>query len=86
MDFRLWAAHILIGAVIAWNLQCALVFFLHPETFSPGFELTGAYAALSASILRFIAFDAAGVILLVVALFLAKSKNSKTALRSTQGL
>jgi hypothetical protein len=41
MDFRLWAARILIGVVIAWNLQCALVFFLHPETFSPGFELTG---------------------------------------------
>jgi hypothetical protein len=142
--FRLWGARILIGVVIVWNMQCALVFFLHPETFAPGFELTGipgaaavrgtavlfamwnvpylvalwhprwnrvslweslvmqligligeiailsllpaGHATLSASILRFIAFDAAGVILLVVALFLAKSKNSKTALLSKQGL
>jgi hypothetical protein len=121
----LWAARLLVGVVIAWNLQCALVFLLHPETFAPAFELTGVpgaaavrgtavlfvmwnvpylvalwhprrnrvslwealamqlvgligesailfllpagHTALSAAILRFIAFDAAGLILLAAA-------------------
>jgi hypothetical protein len=137
---RLWFSRLLIAIVVTWNLQCALAFFFHPGTFTPGFELTGIpgmaairgtavlfamwnvpylvaiwhprrnrvslwealvmqliglagetailfmlpprHAALSASILRFIAFDAAGVILLVIALFLAKSKNTQTALLS----
>jgi hypothetical protein len=37
---RLWLARFLIAAVIAWNLQAALVFWLSPETFAPGFELS----------------------------------------------
>jgi hypothetical protein len=38
---RLWSARILIGLVIAWNLQAALVFLLSPGVFAPGFELSG---------------------------------------------
>ncbi len=38
---RLWFARILIGVVIAWNLQAALAFFLSPGTFATGFELSG---------------------------------------------
>jgi hypothetical protein len=129
-DLRLWIARLLIAIVVAWNLQCALVFLLKPDAFAPAFELTGVpgvaairgtavlfvmwnipylvafwhprrnrvslweslvmqllglvgesailfllplgYAALRASILRFIAFDAAGLILLVFAFWLAK--------------
>ena len=41
VDFRLWAARILIAIVVAWNLECALVFLLSPQAFAPGFELTG---------------------------------------------
>ena len=40
-DFRLWAARLLIAVVVAWNLQCALVFFSNPAAFAPGFELAG---------------------------------------------
>jgi hypothetical protein len=40
-DLRLWVARLLIAAVVAWNMQCALVFFLHPQIYAPGFELTG---------------------------------------------
>lgn len=39
--FRLWLARCLIIVVVAWNLQCALVFLLNPAGFAPGFELTG---------------------------------------------
>ena len=39
--FRLWAARLLIAVVVAWNLECALVFWLNPGLFSPGFELVG---------------------------------------------
>jgi hypothetical protein len=39
-DFRLWTARLLIAVVVAWNLQAALVFFLKPEAFSQGFELS----------------------------------------------
>jgi hypothetical protein len=42
LDVRLWAARLLIAVVVAWNLECALVFLLHPETFTGGFELNGA--------------------------------------------
>jgi len=39
--FRLWAVRVLIAIVVAWNLECALVFLLNPGVFAPGFELTG---------------------------------------------
>ena len=125
---RLWAVRILIGLVIAWNLQAALVFLLAPQEIAPGFELSGipgavavrgvailfvmwnvpylpacwqprrnrvslwealgmqligvvgegaiflalpaGHVTLHASLLRFIAFDAAGLVLLTVALLL----------------
>jgi hypothetical protein len=38
---RLWAARLLIAVVLAWNLECALVFLLNPGVFAPGFELAG---------------------------------------------
>jgi hypothetical protein len=38
---RLWAARLLIAVVVAWNLECALVFLLNPDLFAPGFELAG---------------------------------------------
>jgi hypothetical protein len=38
---RIWFARILIAAVIAWNLQAAIVFLITPDVFSPGFELSG---------------------------------------------
>jgi hypothetical protein len=41
VDFRSWVARILIGVVVAWNLECALAFLLDPEAFAPGFELSG---------------------------------------------
>jgi hypothetical protein len=130
VNFRLWAARLLIAVVLAWNLQCALVFFLHPAAFAPGFELTGIpgeaavrgfavlfvmwnipylvalwnplrhrlslwealamqfvgvigeslilfsipaeHATLHASLLRFITFDAAGVLLLLGAILLSQ--------------
>ena len=39
---RSWFARLLIGVVIAWNLQAALAFFISPGAFAPGFELSGA--------------------------------------------
>ena len=39
--YRLWAARLLIAVVVAWNLECALVFLLNPAGFAPGFELAG---------------------------------------------
>jgi hypothetical protein len=41
IDFRLWAARLLIAVVVAWNLQCVLVFMLNPRGFAQGFELPG---------------------------------------------
>jgi hypothetical protein len=41
VGFRLWAARFLISVVIAWNLECALVFWLNPGGFAAGFELAG---------------------------------------------
>jgi hypothetical protein len=38
---RLWITRLLIALVTAWNLQAALVFILWPETYAPGFELSG---------------------------------------------
>ena len=39
--FRIWSARLLIAVVIAWNLECALVFWLNPGGFAMGFELAG---------------------------------------------
>ncbi len=39
VSLRLWAARLLIAVVVAWNLECALVFWLNPGMFAPGFEL-----------------------------------------------
>ena len=41
LALRVWAARLLIAVVVAWNLECALVFLLSPGVFAPGFELTG---------------------------------------------
>jgi hypothetical protein len=41
IDLRLWLARLLIAVVVAWNLQCALVFLFNPAAFAPGFELAG---------------------------------------------
>ena len=38
---RLWAARLLIGLVLFWNVQCALAFLFAPAAFAPGFELSG---------------------------------------------
>jgi hypothetical protein len=38
---RLWLARLLIAVVVAWNLQCALIFLLNPGAYAPGFELFG---------------------------------------------
>jgi hypothetical protein len=40
-DKRLWLARILVGLVILWNLQAALMFIISPEIFAPGFQLAG---------------------------------------------
>lgn len=40
-----WAARILIGLVLFFNVQCALLFLIFPDRFSPGFELQGAVGA-----------------------------------------
>lgn len=127
---RRWLARGLIGLVAAWNLQAALVFFMWPERYAPGFELTGVsgaaavrgtgilfvmwnlpylvalwhprknrlalelalamqsigllgeslilaglpegYALLRTSITRFVAFDASGLVLLALALWVLK--------------
>jgi len=36
-----WLAQCLILLVTAWNLQAALAFMLQPESFAPGFMLSG---------------------------------------------
>ena len=38
---RVWAARISIGAVILWNVQCAIAFLIAPGKYAPGFELSG---------------------------------------------
>ncbi len=35
------AARLLIAAVLAINLQCALAFIIWPENYAPGFEVSG---------------------------------------------
>lgn len=129
---RLWLARILIGLVIAWNVQAALIFLISPGAFASGFELNGIPGAaavrgiavlflmwnvpyivacwhprrhilslmealamqslgligetcilltlsqeqtiLQTSILRFIAFDAAGLIALIMAFWLVRTQ------------
>jgi len=41
----IWAARILIGLVLFFNVQCALLFLISPESFAPGFELQGTVGA-----------------------------------------
>lgn len=36
-----WIGRILIGVVLFFNIQCALVFLWSPQLFAPGFELSG---------------------------------------------
>jgi hypothetical protein len=38
---RLNISRLLIGVVLFWNIQCAVVFLLWPDRFAPGFELSG---------------------------------------------
>jgi hypothetical protein len=38
---RLNLARLLIGVVLAWNVQAGIVFFLNPEMFARSFELAG---------------------------------------------
>jgi len=38
---RLWISRVLIGAVILWNVQCAIAFLAAPGAYAPGFELGG---------------------------------------------
>jgi len=134
---RVWLARFLIVLVIAWNLQAALAFLFSPETFAPGFELSGIpgqaamrgiavlfimwnvpyvlaawhprrhflslkealvmqalglagetgilltipqeYGILQGSILRFISFDAAGLLALALAVWLVRAQNQPPA-------
>jgi hypothetical protein len=41
----LWLARLSIGLVTLLNLQCALVFILWPQSYAPGFELSGVSGA-----------------------------------------
>jgi hypothetical protein len=133
LDLRLWTARLLIAVVVAWNLECALVFFINPGLYAPGFELAGipgeaalrgfavlfvmwnipylvalwhpqrnkislwealamqsigvvgeslilfsipvGHAILYTSLVRFIIFDAAGVVLLIGAVLLGHANN-----------
>jgi hypothetical protein len=40
-DRRLWLSRLLIAAVIVWNLQAALAFFIKPDAYISAFELNG---------------------------------------------
>lgn len=42
---RVWAARLLIGAVLLINVQCALAFLFWPSAYAPSFELAGAPGA-----------------------------------------
>ncbi len=56
---RLATARVLIGMVIAWNVQAALAFILSPGAYAPGFELSGApgIAAVQGTALLFIMWN-----------------------------
>jgi hypothetical protein len=133
LNLRVWTARLLIGVVVAWNLECTLVFLLHPGLYAAGFELTGipgeaavrgfavlflmwnipylvalwhplqnrrslwealamqsvgvigeslilfsipaGYPVLFSSLVRFIIFDAAGVVALIGAIMLGRTTN-----------
>ena len=59
VDPCLWIARILIAVVVAWNLECALVFLLNPGLFAPGFELSGVpgEAAVRGMAILFVMWD-----------------------------
>lgn len=38
----LWLSRLLVGSVLALNVQCAMAFMIFPASFAPGFELNGA--------------------------------------------
>ena len=38
---RIWAARALIGLVLFFNLQCAMLFLVSPDLYASGFELSG---------------------------------------------
>jgi len=40
-DFRLWVSRLLIGLVVGWNLECALVFLYQPQAYTASFGLAG---------------------------------------------
>ncbi len=40
-SMRLLLARFLVGCVLVFNIQCALVFLLWPEWYAPGFQLAG---------------------------------------------
>lgn len=42
---HVWFSRLLIGLVFFFNVQCAVVFLIWPDAFSPGFGLTGAIGA-----------------------------------------
>jgi hypothetical protein len=129
---RMWSGRVLIGAVVLWNVQCAVVFLAAPGVYAPGFEVDGAageamvrglgvlflmwnvpyvvallhpvrhrtslyeavamqaiglvgeslillslggsQSAASGTILRFIAFDGAGLVLLLVAVWVTRAR------------
>lgn len=39
---RMWSGRLLVGAVLFFNVQAALVFIVFPQQFAPGFGLAGA--------------------------------------------
>jgi hypothetical protein len=45
-DRKLWLARLLVGGVLAMNLQAALAFLFTPKGYAPGFELSGAAGAV----------------------------------------
>lgn len=44
-NLRTWFGRILVGLVLLFNVQCALAFIVAPDTYAPGFELSGAVGA-----------------------------------------
>lgn len=42
MAQRLWILRCLVGIVLFFNVQCAVVFLLDPGAYAPAFELSGA--------------------------------------------
>lgn len=39
--WKLWIVRLLIGVVLALNLQASIIFIINPEPYTPSFELTG---------------------------------------------